>query len=80
MCYTENGADFVLTLDGKSDILKTAPGGSDDACAATGASSMAFARNLTLGGHTATVRIAASVQSEFQFMGGRLETAIQASG
>lgn len=79
-CFTENGAPYVLTVDGKSDILKTAPGGSDDACKATGASTMAFANNLELGGHTATVRITASVQSEFQFMGGQITSAIPGSG
>ncbi|KAH7103654.1 hypothetical protein BKA62DRAFT_654758 [Auriculariales sp. MPI-PUGE-AT-0066] len=79
-CYTDNGAQVALTLDGSVSTLKTAPGGSDPACQSTGASTVAYASGLAVGPHTAVVRVAASASHEFQFFGGMLTSVIPTNG
>ncbi|KAH7103662.1 hypothetical protein BKA62DRAFT_47676 [Auriculariales sp. MPI-PUGE-AT-0066] len=79
-CFTSNGAQFVASVDGNANAFQTSDATADGPCRDTGAQQIATASNLDFKDHTAVLRMAASADHEFRFMGGRMTTAVNTAG
>ncbi|KAH7097029.1 hypothetical protein BKA62DRAFT_481196 [Auriculariales sp. MPI-PUGE-AT-0066] len=80
LCFTDNGAQYALTVDGSAQSSTAVDAASDPACASTGATQMYAIGNLAVGSHNAQLRVAASADHEFQFYGGQITAAIATTG
>lgn len=85
LCFTANGATFVVTLDGSvvsqdSAQFAAAQDGAGAACAGLGAQTMFAAPGLDAGPHSMLLAVAAASDNEFRFFGGMLTLGVDTKG
>ena len=76
LCFTDNGADYALSVDGNERSAGATDATTSPACSNTGASSMLAVSGLGSGSHNVQLRVSAAVDKEFMFYGGTIEGSV----